>query len=47
MPGMRAALASTARFASQRAGFASLAILMVLGGALLLRVREERPAALS
>ena len=38
---------TTTWFASQRAGFASLAILMVLGGALLLRVREERPAALS
>jgi UMF1 family MFS transporter len=35
----------TSAFASQRAGFASLAALMVLGGLLLARVREEQASA--
>ena len=35
----------TALFASQRAGFASLAILMILGSLMLTRVREQQAVA--
>ncbi len=36
---------TTSAFASQRAGFASLAVLMILGGLMLAKVREEQATA--
>src|SRR5690606_403977 len=35
----------TSAFQSQRAGFASLALLMILGGLMLLKVRQEQATA--